>query len=79
MEQHYNVAEAIAAQKAYWERTGAPHFAPSDGYCWSCGRKIYDGVWVETAHSRYHSGISVEEAANRLITGCPHCMRSYCD
>lgn len=79
MEQHYNVSEAIAAQKAYWERTGAPHFAPSDGICWSCHRQIYAGEWVETGHSRYRSGISVEEAGNRLITGCPHCMRSYCD
>jgi len=79
MEEHYNVAEAIAAQKAYCERTGAPHFAPSDGSCWSCHRQIYAGEWVETPYGKYHSGISVEKAGSSLVTGCPHCNRSYCD
>ena len=25
------------------------------------------------------SGIKPEQAASKLITGCPHCNRSYCD
>lgn len=79
MEEHYNVAEAIDAQKAYCERTRAPHFAPRDGICWRCHQQIYAGKWVETPYGKYHSGISVEKAGSSLVTGCPHCNRSYCD
>ena len=27
----------------------------------------------------YITGISNENAGTRLVTGCPHCNRSYCD
>ncbi|MBA1335892.1 MAG: hypothetical protein HPY66_1710 [Firmicutes bacterium] len=27
----------------------------------------------------YISGITVEKAGKELVTGCPHCNRSYCD
>ena len=27
----------------------------------------------------YVTGITVEKAATSLVTGCPHCNRSYCD
>lgn len=65
---HYNVKEACEAQDKYVNEIKAPHFAPFDGVCWSCGRNIY-----------WENGYSVEEASKRLITGCPFCSRSYCD
>ena len=34
------IMDCIEAQKEYCEKTGAPHFAPSDGVCWRCGRHI---------------------------------------
>ena len=58
--------EKIEAQAAYWHKRQAPHFAPSNGICWRCGKQIYDLI-------------TVEEAATTLITGCPQCHRSYCD
>ena len=45
---------------------GGPYFAPKDGFCWSCGEQIYERI-------------SWEQARHELITGCPHCSRSYCD
>ena len=62
------VRQAIAAQKQYCKDNKAPHFAPEDGFCYSCGKQIYD-----------KNGRSIEFAATELITGCPHCHRSYCD
>lgn len=44
----------------------APLFAPEDGFCWSCHQQIY-------------TRISLERAGSDLITGCPHCSRSYVD
>lgn len=74
-QKHFNVAEAIAAQRKYCEEKKMPHFAPRDGVCWRCYRNIYKPV----NHGPYTTGISVEDAGNRLVTGCPHCCRSYCD
>ena len=66
----FNVREATIAQYEYCKRKGAPHFAPRGGLCWNCGNNIY----TEIDHGTYKTGISVE-----IITGCPHCHRSYCD
>lgn len=60
------VRQAIAEQKQYCKDNKAPHFAPEDGFCWSCGKQIY---------ANGYEG----RASNELITGCPHCHRSYCD
>ena len=79
MEEHYNVAEAIAAQREYCNTHSLPHFAPFDGYCFGCNRQIYDGGIVHAGDRYYHTGISVEKAGSTLITGCPHCMRSFVD
>lgn len=57
--------EKIKAQKKYTTKHGLPHFAPHSGKC-SCGKQIYEKIDIETASSS-------------LITGCPHCNRSYCD
>lgn len=64
----FDIPAAVDAQKEYCEKNNYPHFAPSNGICWCCGKNIYSV-----------DGISVERAANNLITGCPFCHRSYCD
>ena len=74
-QEHFNVTEAIAAQRKYCEENGVPHFAPRNGICWRCHRNIYEPV----NHGKYTAGISVEKAGRTLVTGCPHCCRSYCD
>lgn len=79
MNEHYNVSEAIAAQDKYCETHYLPHFAPHDGYCFACGHQIYDGEMVNAGTRQYHTGISVESAGSTLVTGCPHCLRSYVD
>ncbi|WP_041059796.1 hypothetical protein [Jeotgalibacillus campisalis] len=80
----FNELEAIKAQKEYCQESGAPHFAPASGNCWNCRKNIY------TAHKRTYNpgtqfekehttGITVKKASEQLVTGCPHCNRSYCD
>lgn len=84
--QLFNVKESIEAQRNYCVEKELPYFAPHDGRCWSCNRNIYEPV----EHKRkdcitrevigtYTTGIEVEKAGLELITGCPHCNRSYCD
>ena len=60
--------QCIDAQRRYCEARELPHFAPSDGICYSCGRDIYA-----------KGGVTAEEAGSRLITGCPFCLRTYVD
>ena len=36
-------------------------------------------VPVDSPDVQYTTGISVERAGRELITGCPHCNRTYCD
>lgn len=95
------VSECIKAQRKYCKATGLPHFAPSDGICWSCHRNIYQFYghkgrdwepeeptfgWmqdravssVDGEEYAYITGYTNEEAGE-LVTGCPHCNRSYCD
>lgn len=75
----YDSNKARAAQAEYCKRTNAPHFAPKDGRCWRCGKDIYAPIEVKYGDKTYTHGITVEEAESRLVTGCPHCNRSYCD
>ncbi|WBX80150.1 hypothetical protein PD280_21540 [Virgibacillus salarius] len=57
------------------------------GWCWNCNKNIYEPnekertlFWEEGKPTeKYTTGITVEKAANELITGCPHCNRTYCD
>lgn len=80
MDNTYNIIEAVKAQKEYCETNKAPHFAPTTGNCWSCGRNIYSPIKHGSANNReYTTGVSVEKAGKELVTGCPHCNRSYCD
>ena len=79
--------KAIIAQRKLCEEKGYPHFAPENGVCWRCHKNIYDEIKEEGRDWRtgkpngkfYTHGISVERAAKELVTGCPHCNRSYCD
>lgn len=66
------IRACIEAQAKYCRDHHDPHFAPEDGFCWSCGNQIY-------ADANGSRGESLEYASNELITGCPHCNRSYCD
>lgn len=77
MEGTFDKYRAMEAQKKLCEENGWPHFAPTNGRCWRCGKNIYEKS-VNTLTGQ-ESGISVEYAATRLVTGCPHCNRSYCD
>lgn len=72
---YYDTIEAVKAQKKYCEERGFPHFAPLNGKCYSCNRDIYQPM----QKGKFQSGVTVEAAGNNLITGCPHCNRSYCD
>ena len=71
----FNSDEARKAQKKLQEEKGYPDFAPSDGRCFKCKKDIY----TQIDRGPYKTGISVEKAGRSLITGCPHCNRSYCD
>jgi hypothetical protein len=71
----FDATKASEAQRDYCKTKNAPHFAPIDGRCYKCGKNIY----VQYDRGDRKSGISVERAGASLITGCPHCSRSYCD
>lgn len=85
----YDVMKAAQAQKEYQERTGSPKFPPAFGTCWSCRKNIYElHYWkfeqgqkraTNEDDSTLKTGITVKEAGESLVTGCPHCNRSYCD
>jgi hypothetical protein len=82
----YDVSQAAKAQGEYCQVKGYPHFAPSSGVCWKCHQNIYKPIehdqrdWqTHEITGKYITGISVEKASTELVTGCPHCNRSYCD
>lgn len=76
----YDVSRAKEAQKVFCEAKNFPHFAPHSGICWKCGCNIYEQVTQRGYGDKERiTGISVEAAGSHLITGCPHCNRSYCD
>lgn len=83
----FNVNESRTAQEKYCKENSLPHFAPSSGRCWNCNKNIYEPnekertlFWEKGKPTeKYTTGITVEKAANELITGCPHCNRTYCD
>lgn len=82
MDETFDRYEAAKAQAEYCKETGMPHFAPKTGTCWKCNKNIYEQVERKSFYSdnpTYKTGISVEKAGSSLVTGCPHCSRSYCD
>ena len=62
----FNTKQAIDGQKKYCIKMEFPHFAPTNGRCYSCHNNIYERI-------------SAERASTTLITGCPFCHYSYCD
>jgi hypothetical protein len=60
------VLEKINAQIKYTYDTGSALFAPTSGICWTCNKQIYNKI-------------TLEEAGEGLITGCPYCHSSFDD
>ena len=76
----YDAQKSIKGQKEYCEKKKYPHFAPADGRCYRCRENIYKLIeHTKPNGAKYTTGISVEKASAELITGCPHCNRTYCD
>lgn len=71
----YDIMRAAKAQELYCEKEKVPHFAPFNGNCLSCHKNIYK----KEMRGEYSSGISVARAESSLVTGCPHCNKSYCE
>lgn len=90
-EELFDVEEARKGQLEYCEKNNLPRFANESGKCWACSRQIYKPVfWKRNEYKQfevvnsidecdYVTGITVEKASRELVTGCPHCNRSYCD
>lgn len=90
----FNIKKAIENQNKVWQ-DGNPRFAPSDGNCWRCGKNIYEPVFKKYLKNNNVRGMKIievqdpaladhvigidVESAKRLVTGCPHCHRCYCD
>ena len=71
MTDYIYIKECIEAQRKYCRDNNYPCFIPNDGKCFSCRKQIF---------SEYNDGgINIKRASSELITGCPHCNRSYCD
>ena len=62
---YYELNDKIEAQKKYCKLNGLPNFA-GNGNCFSCGKNVF-------------SAITIEQSGKDLITGCPHCNKSFCD
>ncbi|MBE8712560.1 hypothetical protein C4F49_02545 [Sphingobacterium sp. KB22] len=72
---NFDIPLSIKSQKEFCDKTNSPHFAPLDGKCYACKSQIYE----EKKQGSFFTGVSVDKASTQLITGCPHCYRSYCD
>ena len=62
-----------ADQKALCLEKGHPHFAPLSGVCYACGKNVYQN------YERENGSASFGWNGTALVTGCPHCHRSFCD
>lgn len=60
------IQSKIKAQEKMCEKEKIHLFAPEDGLCFNCNKQIYNRI-------------SMEKAANELITHCPYCSRAYND
>lgn len=77
LKKYFNAEKARAAQMRYCQEHEVPLFAPADGQCGFCGHNIYEPTFdLSTGHA---NGYTVEEAATRLITGCPYCNHTFVD
>lgn len=55
-------------QALYCSANNKPLFVPKGGICFHCGHNVFDA-----------NGISLLQAANTLVTGCPFCHQSFVD
>jgi hypothetical protein len=55
----------IEAQKKYCKLNGLPNFA-GNGVFFSCNKNVFQNM-------------TIEQSGKDLITGCPHCNKSFCD
>lgn len=76
MPEIYDARRASKAQNDLCVEKRTANYAPSSGVCWSCHRNIYEPVHWGDDHT---TGYTVKYASMRLISGCPHCRRSFCD
>jgi len=74
----FDVQQSIKNQQEVWKTL--PEFAPSNGICCKCHQQIYAPrkYFGRDGTTEYKSGIDIEQSKH-LVTGCPHCNRSYCD
>ena len=72
----FNFRLARDAQEKFCRDRGIPNFSPFSGICTNCFRNIYYPDRMKSVELR---GISVDDAASRLITSCPHCSASFID
>lgn len=91
MENTFDILKAREAQAKLCKEKNLPDFAPKSGRCWKCNRNIYEQIGWKYEYGRRtqvplnsekmnnSTGITVEKASKELVTGCPHCNRSYCD
>ena len=75
----YDVKKSCEAQREYCRKNDKPHFAPYDGVCWKCRKNIYEPQKQKYGNREYTTGITTEQAGSSLVTGCPHCNRSFDD
>lgn len=80
----FNAEESIKNQG---KLKGNYRLAPLNGICWTCRKNIYKPIFkklvndvcviVQKEDASFVSGITIEES-KKVVTGCPHCNRSYC-
>ena len=74
----YDIQKATEAQKDFATSKDAPFFPPLSGLCWNCLENIYlpKEVYRKGKVVGYR-GITIKRAGEKLITGCPHCNKSF--
>ena len=65
------ISQCIKNQDEFIEKTGYPLFVSHTGYCWSCGKNVYQN-YIGRFESEGYKGKS-------HVIGCPHCNRTFCD
>lgn len=77
MNSEYDVKKSIELQNELCK--DGVQFAPANGICYYCGHQIYKEVeHIGYKGRKYTTGIPTDKA-RILVTGCPHCGKSYCN
>lgn len=72
----YNIIKAAQAQEDFCASKSTLNFVKF-GHCFSCGNNVFAQVFHPNRKFNQYTGVTVEEAGTALITGCPHCNRSF--